>query len=404
VWETATGKPRYDPLVHQASCYDPVISADGQLLVTCSRDSSARVWNFQTGQPLCEPLRHPDWVFSACFTRDGKYVLTACRDGAALLWDWRKCQVVGAFQHKDAVFSAAFTPDERWVVTASRDRTTCVWDRQTGRPVTPFLPFRGDVWCSLVTADGQYAVLAGAARYVEAWSLNDLDAEKEMPVADLCLLAEVLSGNQLERGSDTGLTSAAWLNRWRELHAKYPDYGRIDRADSDAWHRALAEEYTADGDPRAALWHLNRLVEAAPTDLELRGFRGRIFAQLNRWTDAAADYGEVIARQPENWEARYERGRAYLRAGQPSAAIADFSAALWVDRRHPMVLQERASAYIERGQYEKALSDCDLAIVLDPIFPPAYYTRGTAYKGMGRRQEGETDCRRAAALDPQFGE
>ncbi len=100
VWETATGKPRYEPLVHQASCYDPVISADGQMLVTCSRDSTARVWNFQTGQPLCEPLRHPDWVFSACFTRDGKYVLTACRDGAALLWDCANARSWGHFSTK----------------------------------------------------------------------------------------------------------------------------------------------------------------------------------------------------------------------------------------------------------------------------------------------------------------
>ncbi len=288
-------------------------------------------------------------------------------------------------------------------MTASRDRTTCVWDRQTGRPVTPYLPFRGDVWCSLVTPDGRYAVLAGAARYVEAWSLSDLDAEKEMPVADLCLSAEVLSGNRLERGTDTGLTSAAWLDRWRELHAKYPDYGRIDLADSDAWHRALAEEYAADGDPRAALWHLDRLIEAAPSDVELRKFRGRIFAQLDRWPEAAVDYGEAIARYPQNWETRYERGHALLNAGQVSAAIADFSASLWIDRQHPVVLEECARGYVDQGQYEKAISDCDLAIALDPIFAPAYHTRGTAYKGMGRGQEGETDCRRAASLDPRFG-
>jgi WD40 repeat protein len=403
VWETATGQPRYAPLLHQECCYDPVISADGRMLVTCSRDNTARVWDFQTGQPLSEPLRHPEWVFSACFSRDGDYVLTGCRDGAALLWDWRTGQIVRTFQHRDAVFSAAFTPDERWVVTASRDRTACVWDRQTGRPVTPFLPFRGDVWCGLVTPDGQYAVLAGAAPNVLAWSLDDLGTENEMPVDDLCLLAEVLSGNQLQTGSDTGLTTEAWLVRWRALRAKYPDYGRVDPADSAAWHRCLAQEYAADGDPRAALWHLDRLMEAAPADAELRSFRGRIFAQLDRWREAAADYSEVTAREPENWDARLQRGNALLMEKNYAAAIADFSAALRIDRRHPMVLALRAWAYFKEGQHEKAVADCDEALNLDPILAPAYYARGLAHKGLGQVQEGELDHRRAITLDARFG-
>jgi len=402
VWKTASGRPRYPALIHQETCYDPMISADGRLLVTCSRDNTARVWDFQSGQPIGDPLRHPDWVFSACFSRDGNYVLTACRDGAALIWNWRTRQIVQTFQHKDAVFSAAFTPEERWVVTASRDRTTCIWDRLTGKPVTPFLPFRGDVWCCMVTPGGQYAILAGGDQNVLAWSLDDLGTEHEMPVDDLCLLAEVVSGNRLQSGSDSGLTTDAWLARWREWHAKYPDYGRVDPADSDAWHRSLAREYAADGAPQAALWHLDRLIEAAPADVELRGFRARILADLDRWPEAAADFEEVAKREPENWEARYERGHALLMEGLYEAAIEDFSAALWIDRQHPVVLQERATAYLEEGRHESAISDCDLALTLDPVFAPAYYTRGIAYKKMGRTQEGEADRRRAIALDPQI--
>jgi Tfp pilus assembly protein PilF len=402
VWETASGQPRYAPLLHHASCYEPVLSADGRILSTCSRDSTARVWDFQTGRPIGDPLRHPDWVFSAGFSRDSKYVLTACRDGAAQLWNWRTGQIVRTFLHKDVVFSAAFTPDERWVVTASRDRSTCVWDRQTGRPVTPFLRFRGDVWCSLVTPDGRYAVLAGAAPYLLAWSLDDLGAEKEMPPDDLCLLAEVLSGNQLDQGSDTGLTSEAWLARWRELRARYPGCGKVP-ADSDEWHHSLAREYAADGDPQAALWHLDRLIKAAPADLELRRFRARLLAELERWREAEADYSVVIEREPDNWDARFRRGQALLQESQYAAAITDFSAALRDDPRHAMVLGHRAWAYYKQGQNTRAVADCDIAIALDPILPLAYYTRGLAYKELGRLPEGDADSRRAAALDPRFG-
>jgi WD40 repeat protein/Flp pilus assembly protein TadD len=402
VWETATGKPRHAPLSHKSLCYGVDVSRNGRLLVTSSWDGTARVWDFQSGQPISEPLHHADWVFSACFTRDGNLVLTGCRDGTAQLWDWRKGQTLTAFQHKDAVFTAAFSPDERWVVTASRDDTACIWDRQTGRPVTPSFPLPSDVWCALVTPDGRYAVLAGPPRALVAWSLEDLRPEKEKPVDDLCLLAEILSGYRLQDGSEVGLTTTDWLERWRAWRAKYPVYGQVEPGSAPGWHRFQAEDCEANGDLQAALWHLDHLIETAPHDAELRGFRGRISARLGHWLEAAADYGEMIDRAA-SWEALYLRGLALHMAKKHAAAIADFSAALLIDQQHAMVLQQRALAYLEGGQHQKAISDCDLALKLDPIFAPAFYTRGLAYKEMGRTQQADADRRQAKALNPQVG-
>jgi Flp pilus assembly protein TadD len=402
VWETATGKPRYVPVGHAALCYDTDVSRDGRLLVSSSWDGTARVWDFHTGKAVSSPLQHAEWVFSTRFTRDGNSLLTGCRDGTAQLWDWRRGQTVAAFQHKDAVFTAAFTPDDRWVVTASRDGTACLWDRQSSKPVTPFFPFDAAVWCALLTPDGRYAVLAGPWRAMVAWNLEDLRPEREMTVDGLCLLAEVLSGCRLQDGSEVGLTSQDWLDRWRALRAQYPEYGRLEPESAPGWHRSQAEDCQYHGDLRAALWHLDRLIATAPRDAEVWRFRGRIHAELGEWLEAAGDHGELIEQEPESWEARYGRGVALLRAKKHLAAIADLSAALAIDERHPMVLEQRALAYLEQGQYERAVSDCEAALKLDPIFARAYYSRGLALKAMGRTQQGEADLHQARALDTRL--
>ncbi len=285
------------------------------------------VWNFKTGQPISATLRHPDWVYTACFSRDGNNVLASCRDGSALLWDWRSTKVLRTFPHKDAVYTATFTQNERWIVTSSRDGTACVWDRHTARPVSPFLEFGGNAWCSLVTPNGRRAVLAGGGRHLLSWSLDDLTAETTMPLDDLCRAAEVLSGNELRAGSDAGLTSEAWLDRWRLLRVKYPGFGRVDPADSPAWHRCLASEYEADGDEQAALWHLDRSIATDPADRDLRSFRGRVFARLGQWREAAADYAKVIEGDPGSWESRWRRGDALLMANDYAGAIAELSRA-----------------------------------------------------------------------------
>ncbi len=380
VWDTATWLPRYPALVHEAICGDAVLSEDGTMLLTASWDKTVRVWNFETGQPLSAPLRHPDWVYTACFSRDGNSVLSSCRDGSALLWDWRTTKVLRTFLHKGAVYTATFTQNERWIVTSSRDGTACVWDRHTARPVSPFLEFGGNAWCSLVTPNGRRAVLAGGGRHLLSWSLDDLTAETTMPLDDLCRAAEVLSGNELRAGSDAGLTSEAWLDRWRLLRAKYPGFGRVDPADSTAWHRCLASEYEADGDEEAALWHLDRLIATDPADRDQRSFRGRVFARLGRWREAAADYAKVVEGDPGSWESRWRRGEALLMANDYAGAIAELSAALKIDRRHAVVLARRAWAYVQQGNHQNAIADCDEALKIDPILALAYHARGLAQR------------------------
>jgi WD40 repeat protein len=225
-WETATGKACDTVFAHKQKCHDARFSADGRLLATASYDHTARVWDFSTGQPQAEPLQHPDWVFAAHFSPDGRFLLTACRDGMARLWDWRTGQLVcPPFQHDSEVFDAAFTPDGRWIITVSHDQTARVWEWRTGKPVTPSLRLSGMGLSVAVAPDGRRAIVAGFGNTIHAFHLADLEPPENVSADELCLRAEVLSGQRVHDGGAVKLTAAEWLQRWQAFRSQRLDHG-----------------------------------------------------------------------------------------------------------------------------------------------------------------------------------
>ena len=107
-------------------------SADGQRVVTASRDKTARVWDAATGKAISEPMKHDDEVNSAQFSADGQRVVTASKDKTARVWDAATGKAISEpMKHDDEVNSAQFSADGQRVVTASKDKTARVWDIPT---------------------------------------------------------------------------------------------------------------------------------------------------------------------------------------------------------------------------------------------------------------------------------
>jgi WD40 repeat protein/serine/threonine protein kinase len=216
VWDAVTGQSLIT-LNHSNVVQHAAFSPDGKEVVTASR-STAQVWEVASGKPISEPLKHQGAVEHVCFSPHGDRVLTASADGTARVWDAATGQpLTPPMQHDGRVVYAEFSPDGRRVITASSDESARVWDAATGEPITPALRPGDNLWHAAFSPDGRRAVTTNSSAQV--WELPFEDR----PVADLVLLAQVLTGLEMRaQGQFVPLDITRFRADWETLHSKYP--------------------------------------------------------------------------------------------------------------------------------------------------------------------------------------
>jgi WD40 repeat protein len=93
-------------------------SADGAYLMTCHRDSAARVWDTRTGRRVTSFTGAPS-VSRVAVSHDGTTAMTGGWDGLVRLWDARFGYPIGpGFRHAGPITECAFAPDGTTVATA----------------------------------------------------------------------------------------------------------------------------------------------------------------------------------------------------------------------------------------------------------------------------------------------
>jgi WD40 repeat protein len=178
---------------HQGEVLVGVLSHDGKIFATGSKDNTARLWDVIRGKPLGEPLRHEGAVVALTFSRDGKLLLTGSRDGKARVWDVATGELIGEpLQHLDVVQAAfspldkvlrgefslpkpgrdevshitrggcwAVSPDGKTVLTAY-GKTARLWEAATGKPVSDPLRSRLFITAVAFSPDGKTFLIASS--------------------------------------------------------------------------------------------------------------------------------------------------------------------------------------------------------------------------------------------------
>jgi WD40 repeat protein len=139
VWDARTGKPRFAPLAHDLYVNAASFSPDGQVILSASRDGTARLWSATTGAEL-HRLKHDATINHATFDAAGSRVATASDDGTARIWDATTGAEIGpAIRHEGAVGFVTFSRDGSLLATIARasDGELSVlrlWDAATRQP------------------------------------------------------------------------------------------------------------------------------------------------------------------------------------------------------------------------------------------------------------------------------
>lgn len=128
VWDTLTGEPIAEPLLHQGNVTTLRFSPDGGELVTLGHDYTARRWSVETWQPLGEPLVHVSAPVQVAFDATGRQLVTGSYSGA--VW-WNLPPPTGKpvpLVHEARVTRGAFSPDSRTVATGTSAGHVHLWN------------------------------------------------------------------------------------------------------------------------------------------------------------------------------------------------------------------------------------------------------------------------------------
>ncbi|MBC7819488.1 MAG: PD40 domain-containing protein [Planctomycetaceae bacterium] len=225
--KTDTGE-RVASIPHESGfIHDVQFSPDGKLVATCSSDHSLRLWDTTTGSSAGPPLAHSGWVFSAQFSQDGRRLLTASSDKQARIWDLAtRTAILATREHGDQVFSVAFLPGEELFLASTRDGQITAWDSSLGKMIAPARQLPGMVYQLSLHGSSPRVIASGNISPMRVFDWNQwiLEPDTELNREDVRLLGEIVSSQRVhEGGAATSLTSAEWIDRWKQFRAKHPD-------------------------------------------------------------------------------------------------------------------------------------------------------------------------------------
>jgi tetratricopeptide (TPR) repeat protein len=123
------------------------------------------------------------------------------------------------------------------------------------------------------------------------------------------------------------------------------------------------------------------------------------------YASSASAYTKAISIDPTEAEYYFGRGRAYMQLDRNSEAIADYTKVIQLEGKTPNAARNLSVAFHNRGllygmtgKYAAAIADLSKAIDLSPDYASAFKVRGLVYKQIGNSRLAASDLQRAEQL------
>lgn len=132
------GKPVGKPLAHTGSIQTAVMSADGKVVATITRDSGTMVWNAITGEPMSRLINSGKSniavAVSSPLSENEDRTVTTCGVGVYQTWDMKTGKLLG--QQPQLVtngLAPQYVPGHPYIATGGWDFGLRVWDNKFSR-------------------------------------------------------------------------------------------------------------------------------------------------------------------------------------------------------------------------------------------------------------------------------
>jgi len=168
-------------------------SPDDKQIASTGQGKSVRIWDIKTGKLVSKFYAHQDDIFRVHFHPQGKMLLTASKDGTAKLWDRdRAIELVtinpqpmenpantSKGRGSDAIQDASFSPDGKFIVTM-KSNTIALWDLQ-GNLLTSAIAHSKKVNSFSFAPNGKQLVTSGDDETVKLWQIVAANPENSLP-------------------------------------------------------------------------------------------------------------------------------------------------------------------------------------------------------------------------------
>lgn len=123
------------------NCAD--FSPDSLLIVTGSRDNTARLWEVASGKLLATFTGHENAVVHVVFSPDGTKIATGSIDQTVRLWEVTSGKLLTTLiGHRISISSMAFSPEGRFLITGDYYGRIFLWlvdELECGRLISNYV-------------------------------------------------------------------------------------------------------------------------------------------------------------------------------------------------------------------------------------------------------------------------
>lgn len=180
VWDIDTASPSPLPPStfislheHTARINSVAFNPSGELVITGSDDTTARVWTLRNNEEIARFRSHSRDVNAVAISADGRYALSGASDNTMRLWDLQYGDTIRLFTgHTDRVNAVALSADGTQALSGSRDNTMRLWDTATGATVMIFDGHEDEITAVRFLPDGETALSASRDGTIQRWNLT----------------------------------------------------------------------------------------------------------------------------------------------------------------------------------------------------------------------------------------